>query len=337
MVKQGGDSSPAWTKFSRMTPPSAAGSEPTAQLSGRSRELAASSGIYIGTSSWRYDGWRGLVYRDHYPTKKSFHDRCLSEYAGHFPVVGVDATFYKFPDGKLLSELDARTPDHFKFGFKVTEEISVPKWPNHKRYGQRGGRDNPNFLSSELFTEKFLEPVQRLGDKLGPVMLQLGTLPREIIADGSFLEQLDRFLGALPSGYQLGVEIRNRDLFGQPYFDILRKHGVAHIHTSWSYMQPLAEQLRTPASFTAGFFAMRLLTPPQVAYAEAVETYYPYTAILKPQQQVRSALLEFLRGAIQGVRTGYVFVNNRLEGSSPLTIEHILRELLGDPEGVKGS
>ena len=313
-----------------MAASSAAEPGPAVQLSGRARELAASSGIYLGTSSWRYDGWRGLVYRDHYPTKKSFHDHCLTEYAGLFPVVGVDATFYKFPDEKLLSELDARTPDHFKFGFKVTEEISVLKWPTHKRYGQRGGRDNPNFLSSELFTERFLEPVQRLGAKLGPVMLQLGTLPREIIADGSFLEQLDRFLGALPSGYQMSIEIRNRDLFRRPYFDILRKHGIAHIHTSWSWMQPLAEQLQTEASMTADFFAMRLLTPPQVAYQDAVERYFPYTAILKPQQQVRSAVLNFLRGALQGVRTGYVFVNNRLEGSSPLTIEHILEELLGE-------
>ncbi len=299
-------------------------------LTDRARRLAGDSGIYLGTSSWRYDGWRGLVYNDHYPSKKAFHQRCLEEYARHFPAVGVDATFYKFPDAPFIDELVARTPDRFRFGLKATEEITVLKWPTHKRYGNRAGQDNPYFLDSDRFAERFLEPVRALGAKLGPVMLQFGTLPKRLVDSGDFLERLDAFLGALPGGFQIATEIRNRDLFGETYFDILRSHNVAHVHTSWSWMPPLAEQLARPGSFTADFFAMRLLTPPQVAYQQAVETYFPYRAILKPQEEVRQALVDFLQKALGSVQKGYVFVNNRLEGSSPLTIEYILDQILED-------
>lgn len=301
--------------------------QPTPVLSDRALQLAADSGIYIGTSSWRYEGWRGLVYRDHYPSKKAFHQQCLGEFARHFPAVGVDATFYKFPEETLITELCARTPVQFKFGLKVTEEVTVLKWPTHKRYGKRGGQENPHFLDSERFIERFLAPASKLGGRLGPIMFQFGTLPNALVDSGEFLERLDGFLGDLPDDYQLATEIRNANLFGEQYFDILRNHGVAHVHSSWTWMPPLAEQLAQPASFTADHFVMRLLTPPQVAYQQAVEATYPYTAILQPQEDVREALVNFLKGALSKVQKGYVFVNNRLEGSSPLTIEHILKQI----------
>lgn len=290
--------------------------------------FAESAGIYVGTSSWRYDGWRGLVYNDHYPGKKSFHDRCLSEYARYFPTVGVDATFYRFPHSGLIDELAARTPDNFRFGLKVTEEITVVKWPAHARYGQRRGKENPNFLNSELFQNQFLALAEKLGSKLGPVMFQFGALPKELVASGEFLEKLDGFLGALPSGFQFATEIRNRDLFDTAYFDVLKQHSVAHVHSSWSWMPPLQEQLDKPASMTADFFVMRLLTPPQIAYQQAVESFHPYHAIQKPQTEVRGALLNFLNQALSIKQKGYVFVNNRLEGSSPLTIKYIMEQIL---------
>ncbi|MEE9464085.1 MAG: DUF72 domain-containing protein, partial [Candidatus Neomarinimicrobiota bacterium] len=103
-------------------------------------ELARRSSIYVGTSSWKYEGWQGMIYNDHYPSKKSFQARCLKEYARYFPAVGVDATFYRFPTGRQMIELAGLTPPDFKFGLKVTEEITVYKYPTHPRYGQRKGK-----------------------------------------------------------------------------------------------------------------------------------------------------------------------------------------------------
>ena len=45
----------------------------------RSIELAGQSNIYLGTSSWKYEGWQGMVYNKHYPSKKAFRQRCLTE------------------------------------------------------------------------------------------------------------------------------------------------------------------------------------------------------------------------------------------------------------------
>ncbi len=295
----------------------------------RSIELAGQSKIYLGTSSWKYEGWQGLVYNQHYPSKKAFQQRCLTEYARHFPVVGVDSTFYQFPDERLVDGLDALTPDHFRFGLKATEEITVHTYPNHPRYGERKGETNPNFLNGELFARQFVEVVDQLGAKLGPIILQFGTLPKSIIEDGSFLRRLDDFLTQLPKGHRYASEVRNRQLLGDDYFDVLRRGGVAQVHSSWSWMPPLGEQLAQKKSFTADFFVMRLLTPPQLAYQDAVETFFPYTRVQHPLPDLRTALIEHLKDAIQRDFPGYVFVNNRLEGAAPLTIAHILEQVLG--------
>lgn len=298
-------------------------------ITDRSIELAGQSHIYLGTSSWKYEGWQGLVYNHHYPSKKAFQQRCLTEYARYFPAVGVDSTFYQFPGERLVAGLDALTPDHFRFGLKATEEITVHTYPTHPRYGARKGQNNPNFLNGDLFTRQFVEVVDQLGAKLGPIILQFATLPKPIIEDGSFLRRLDDFLIQLPRGHRYATEIRNRQLLGDDYFAVLRKHGVAHVHSSWSWMPPLEEQLAHDKSFTADFFVMRLLTPPQLTYQDAVETFFPYSRVQHPLPELRTALIEHLKNAMQSGFPGYVFVNNRLEGAAPLTIAHILEQILG--------
>ena len=308
---------------------------PHTAISARANRLAEQAGIYLGTSSWKYEGWQGLVYHDHYPSDKAFQRRCLSEYARQFPSVGVDGTFYRFPGSRLMDDLEALTPPHFRFGLKVTDEITVHTYPTHPRYGSRKGRVNPEFLNGELFISAFLEVVRQLGAKLGPIMFQFGTLPKALIEDGSFLERLAGFLQGLPDGYQYGVEIRNRQLFGPAYFDILRQHGVAHVHSSWSWMPSLAEQLAPGESFTADFFVMRLLTAPLQAYGDAVASFAPYQRLQRPLPDARSALIDHLNRAMKSNFPGYVFVNNRLEGNAPLTIEQVLEAVFpgGDAPG----
>jgi uncharacterized protein YecE (DUF72 family) len=74
----------------------------------QSVQTLAQRGIYIGTSSWKYEGWLGKLYdpqRYEYRGKvamKRFEQNCLHEYAEIFKTVCVDAAFYKFPDHKFL-------------------------------------------------------------------------------------------------------------------------------------------------------------------------------------------------------------------------------------------
>ena len=73
-----------------------------ARLAPKLRALA-DRGIYFGTSSWKYDGWLGSMYRqDRYITRAKFsnakfEENCLTEYAETFPTVCGDLTFYQFP------------------------------------------------------------------------------------------------------------------------------------------------------------------------------------------------------------------------------------------------
>ena len=87
----------------------------------------AKKGVYIGTSSWKYDGWFGQLYtpaRYEYrgkAAKTRFERGCLAEYAEIFKTVCVDAAYYTFPSQKYLEGLAAQVPDDFRFAFKVTD------------------------------------------------------------------------------------------------------------------------------------------------------------------------------------------------------------------------
>ena len=110
----------------------------------------AAQGVLIGTSSWKYAGWRGLlydeqryVYRGKFAETR-FERMCLAEYAEVFKTVCVDAAYYTFPRPAYLEGLVSQVPADFRFGFKVTDEITVKKFPNLPRFGRRAGQTNGN-------------------------------------------------------------------------------------------------------------------------------------------------------------------------------------------------
>jgi uncharacterized protein YecE (DUF72 family) len=98
-----------------------------APLRERLGELA-SRNIFVGTSSWKYEGWLGQLYspvRYEYRgkiAKTRFEAECLSEYADIFRTVCVDAGFYRFPDEKYIGNLASQVPDGFLLSFKATND-----------------------------------------------------------------------------------------------------------------------------------------------------------------------------------------------------------------------
>src|SRR5262245_48130264 len=91
----------------------------------RASAFLASKGIYIGTSSWNYEGWMNQLYTKSRYAKQGkdagqgmfalgfeqapekidaelFEANCLAEYAEVFKTVGVDSTYYKFPLAEKL-------------------------------------------------------------------------------------------------------------------------------------------------------------------------------------------------------------------------------------------
>ena len=117
------------------------------QMQARAAELAA-GGIYLGTSSWKYEGWLGQLYSaDRYQyrdklAKTRFERDCLREYAEVFKTVCVDAAYYTFPSRQYLERLTLHTPDDFLFAFKVTDTITIKKFPKLDRFGDQAGKAN---------------------------------------------------------------------------------------------------------------------------------------------------------------------------------------------------
>lgn len=216
-------------------------------------------------------------------------------------------------------------PDEFKFGFKVTDEVTIKKFPNLPRFGARAGTTNPNFLNAEMFKRLFLARCESHQTKIGPLMFEFSTFHKQDFAHGrDFVAALDQFLGRIPKGWEYGVEIRNKTWLQPEYFEMLRSHGVAHVFNNWSRMPSIGEQIALDGSETADFTVCRFLLKPGRSYDESVKAFQPYTEIKEPNEEARTVAERILQQSLEKKRKGYIYVNDRLEGCAPLTIADFL-------------
>ncbi len=297
----------------------------------------AERGVYLGTSSWKYPGWRGLLYSDDRYTYRGkfsetrFEKLCLAEYASVFRSVGVDAAYYTFPSEKYLAGLMADVPDGFRFSFKVTDEITIRRFPHLDRFGPRKGEINPHFLDANLFREAFLAPCEPHRHKVGLLMFEFSHFHASDYARGrDFVADLDRFLGELPTGWDYGIEIRNRSFIHPEYFDVLARHRVAHVYNSWEAMPPIDEQWLAPGSRTnPECFGARFLLRPGRKYQTAVDQFAPYDHVQDPYPIGRQVLVDMILACLRQSRPGraYIYINNRFEGSALGTIAAVLQML----------
>ena len=290
----------------------------------------AQNGVYLGTSSWKYPGWRGLLYDDaRYAyrgkfAKSRFEDFCLAEYAEIFKTVCVDATYYTYPTVKLVRGLRTQVPDDFLFGLKVTDAITVRKFPKHPRYREWGGKENSRFLNVEEFSERFLSPCETIRPNVGLIIFEFSRFyPSDFSDLPAFLAALDPFLGALPKGWPFGIELRNKHWLTPDYFSCLAKHQITHVFNSWTDTSPVAEQLQLPGSIpNPALVGARFLVTPGLKYEDSVSTFEPYdqTKVVDPlARQAGSTLIQLGRSAEN--RRTIVFANNRLEGNAILTLQ----------------
>jgi uncharacterized protein YecE (DUF72 family) len=302
------------------------------RLAPRLRALAA-QGIYFGTSSWKYEGWLGSIYTpDRYTVRGKFSRRrfeaeCLAEYAETFPVVCGDFSFYQFPSPDFWRELFGGTPAALQFGFKVPEALTVAAWPRHARYGSRAGQANASFLDAGLFERAFARALDPYRDRVATLIFEFGTISKSVLPTAdAFTGRLDRFLEALPEGFRYAVEIRNPEYLGPDYFAMLSASGVAHVFNAWTRMPEIGVQAGLPGAFTAEFTVVRALLRPGRTYEQAVSRFEPYRAVQEPHPPTREALRRIAEDCRRNGKPAFVFVNNRLEGHAPSTIEAVVHE-----------
>jgi uncharacterized protein YecE (DUF72 family) len=297
----------------------------------------ASSGLLIGTSSWKYQGWRGQLYEDDRYiyrgrfSEKRFDDNSLGEYARVFKTVCVDAAYYSFPTERFIEGLATQVPDDFRFGLKVTDQITIKRFPNLPRFGTEAGKLNRAFLDARLFSECFLGPLERFREKMGLLIFEFSRFSSEEFERGrDFVDALESFLSQLPAGWTYGVEIRNKTFLQPEFFAVLDRHGVAYIYNSWEAMPPLEEQIEIVSSGgNREVIGARLLLRPGRKYEQAVKMFSPYAEIKDACPEGRAAAVKLMRSVLasKGQTRGFVFVNNRFEGNALQTIAAMLNAL----------
>ena len=191
----------------------------------------------------------------------------------------------------------------------------------------RAGKINSDFLNPDLFVEEIYQPYQRhFADNAGPFVFEFQTLAKSSGIDPErFATRLDEFFSALPREGQFAVEIRNDDFLTPMYFAVLREHGVAHVFNSWTRMPPIGHQLDLPGAITGPFIVARALLRPGTTYNEAVDAFSPYDRIREPNLKLRRDLVRLVQTAVKTRIPAYLLVNNRAEGSAPLTIAAVAR------------
>jgi uncharacterized protein YecE (DUF72 family) len=184
---------------------------------------------------------------------------------------------------------------------------------------------NDGFLNPKLFQSAFAKELEPYCDRIDCLIFEFGTLAKKLFpTPADFFTRLDEFLGKLPGGFRYAIEIRNKDYLGPEYFGMLRSHGVAHTFNAWTRMPELGEQIAMPGAFTADFSVVRALLTHGRAYDHSVDAFEPYNETKEPNLGARDALRQIVvrgRRERQGV---FVYVNNRLEGNAPSTIEAVV-------------
>ena len=278
-----------------------------AGLARRLRALAAEN-IWIGTSSWKYQGWLDQIYsRERYLSrgrfsKKRFESECLAEFSETFPTVCGDFAFYQFPTPEFWSKLFATAPPGLKIALKVPRDA---------------------FEDAQALRTMFLDPLEPYVDQIGPLIFEFGARSATL---GEFTRGLDALFTDLSGSFRYAVEVRNRGYLQPEYFACLQTHKVAHVFNSWTRMPPLPEQMAIPGAFTTDFTVMRALLRPGRAYEQAVEKFQPYDKVQDENPEVRDALREMIRRMKEERRAAYIYVNNRLEGNAPETIQAVVAD-----------
>lgn len=190
--------------------------------------------IYIGTSGWHYDHWKGAFYPMDLSSKKY-----LDYYIKYFTSVEINRTFYSLPKKEVFKNYAKKVPDDFIFSVKASRFITHVKKL----------KDPKNSL------KRLFSSIDGLGKHLGPILFQL---PPDWKLN---LERFTGFLKALPKGYRYAFEFRDSSWWVKEVFDLLAKYNSAFCIYD-------LEGVTTPLIEVADFVYIRLHGPKEAYSGE---------------------------------------------------------------------
>lgn len=241
-------------------------------------------GLYLGTSGWSYADWEGTLYPEGLPAASR-----LAEYARHYATVEIDSTFYGTPRRSTVEKWREVVPEGFLFAAKFPQEIT------HER----------NLVDCQELTETFVRTMGLLGDRLGPLLVQL---PPSFTVEG--MGVLEDFLSDLPQGPRYAVEVRHKSWLDSDLATMLTERGAALTLIDY-LMMPRLE------AATAGLVYIRWLGNRQ-------EFPSGHTHSKRDRREDLAWWSERVDLFLSEGREVFAYANNHYQNHSPSTLEQFL-------------
>jgi uncharacterized protein YecE (DUF72 family) len=214
--------------------------------------------------------------------------------------VEVDSTFYTCPTARTVQSWDARTPKGFTFSVKVPQTVTYDKV----------------LVDCDAELKEFLNTMDILGDKLGPIVFQFPFFDKWKIKDRhAFTDRPIPFLKKLPTGHKFAVEIRNEKWLDAELPSLLRDHKIALVLQDRSWMPGLAELTFDP--ITADWTYIRWLGDRKSIEAQTMTWD---KAIVDRTAELTSWIDYCYQIMKRGVLV-YAYASNPYAGHAPATIE----------------
>jgi uncharacterized protein YecE (DUF72 family) len=291
--------------------------------------------IRLGTSSWFFPGWRGLVYGGVH-AQTALSKKGLAAYA-QIPLlrtVSLDRTFYAPITTVDYARYAAQVPDHFSFVVKAPALVCDAVTRDEQG---RGKMANPHFLDPAIATREFVVPcLEGLGAKAGPLVFQVSPLPRGLVEEAAtVIERLAAFFAALPK--ELGrqrplyaLELRDAQLLTPRLIRMLAEQGVRYcigLHDRMPEAERQEKALEALDDGTPGDLVVRWNLHRGFLYQAAKQRYEPFDRVVDEDPESRKTLARMAARAFKAGRKVWITANNKAEGSAPLSLLKLAEEI----------
>lgn len=303
----------------------------------QAEHLALAAGLppfaRLGTSSWSYPGWTGLVWaQDVGESLLSRHG--LPAYSQHplIRTVSVDRAFYRALSISQYAAYAEQVPDDFRFIVKAPSSVCDALVRDDKG---RGLQHNPVFLDAALAEQEFIRPaLHGLRHKVGALVFQISPLPPEWLRQrGKLLAHLHALLRPLPAlrptapDGVIAVEFRDAAMVAPDIIPdlvaMLRDVGATYCLGLHARMPPIEAQLPILRGLWPGPLVCRWNLHRRhgaYGYEDARAMYAPFDHIQDADEETRQTLARVILGTTGAGHPAYVSISNKAEGCAPLSV-----------------